>query len=1548
MRRIDTTPPAAASMEASAAARRLARVHLWLLAPGLTAVYFMAGKLGLGLAYLHASASPVWPPTGIALAVVLLFGLRVWPAILVGAFLVNLTTAGNVETSIAIACGNTLEALLGAWLVNRYAGGATAFHRPRTAIRFTFLAAVLATMVSATIGVLSLWLAGLAQTANLQAIWLTWWLGDATGAVVIAPLILLWAVPDRQGRPPGGALEGVGLGAAVILVGWIVFQHKAPNAYIFLGPLVWAALRFGRRGAATTALVLSAMAAWGTLAGYGPFYRPSPNESLLYVQSFVGVMSLAALILAATVRERERAERAVRHAHGELEGKIQERTASLRAAVDELDRSRSALTEAQALAHIGSWEWDVQADRVTWSDELYRIYGLPPQSQEIDYRGFLDRVHRDDRARVDAAVRAALESGEPFDYEHRVVRPDGDVRTVHAQGRVLRDGDRTVGMLGTGQDVTQRREAEQALRESEERFRLLSENSSDIITFTFGRETAYVSPAIRRILGYEPDELLGEISPDLLHPEDRGAVEGRLRTIGRDADVATATFRVRHKDGSYVWVESVASALRSDAGELEGMIGITRDVTATVERARFRELLQAATAAANEAASADAALRAALEVVCRFREWPLGHVYVRAEGGADELAPTAIWYPEKSAGHDEFRRVTEETRFARGVGLPGRVLATGRPAWIPDVTRDGNFPRARLVRDLGLRSAFGFPVRVGSEILAVMEFFTTEIVPPEQPLLDVLQEIGTQVGQVLRRQEAEDTLRHSESMLAQAQAIAHVGSWEWNVEANRVTWSDELYRIHGREPGSLAVTYEEFLGHVHPSDRARIEAAVQGALRAGGSFHYEYRLVRPDGTMRMVATEGQVEVDERGAPASMRGVCQDVTERRQAEEALRESEQRYRFLADYATDLITMLTPDGRCMYASPSVRSLLGYSAEELVGRPVGDLVHRDDADDVSAARQAILTSAESRTVRCRLRRKDEQWIWTETTSRGVRDPATGLVVSVVAVTRDVTESVRSERTTRLLERVSTIANEAITTDAAMKAALEAIGRYAGWPIGHVYIPSRSAGGELTPSDIWYLDDPGRFADFRKLSEMTPFVAGEGLPGAVLATGRAHWVSDIPSDETFIRRPAAVALGLSSAFAFPIRAMGETLAVLEFFSPEAWPLNEATLHLMEAIGDQLGQAVRRQRVESALRTSEVRFRAVAETAKDGIITIDEESRIVYCNAAARSLFGFDDLVGKSVETIIPERFHEHHRAGVDRYHTTGESRILGKTVELMARRADGREIPIELSLADWSTEDGLYFTGIVRDIAPRKEAEMQLNEKMEELARSNAELGLFSYVASHDLREPLRTVASNVQLLEREMGPRLTGPAKKSLRFALDGVYRMQELINDLLAYSRVGTEAQAFQTVDTEIVLDEILAALAATIESEGAEITRGPLPEVWADRTQVGQILQNLVSNALKFHQDAPPRIHITSTRDGDRWMFSVRDEGVGFDPDFADHIFTIFQRLHAPEEFPGTGIGLAICRKIVERHGGRIWAESEKGKGSVFHFTLPAVRDGTPPP
>ncbi len=242
-------------------------------------------------------------------------------------------------------------------------------------------------------------------------------------------------------------------------------------------------------------------------------------------------------------------------------------------------------------------------------------------------------------------------------------------------------------------------------------------------------------------------------------------------------------------------------------------------------------------------------------------------------------------------------------------------------------------------------------------------------------------------------------------------------------------------------------------------------------------------------------------------------------------------------------------------------------------------------------------------------------------------------------------------------------------------------------------------------------------------------------------------------------------------------------------------------------------------------------------------------------------------------------------------------------------------------------------------DITERKKAEKMLKLKLEELARSNEELEQFAYVSSHDLQEPLKMITSYLQLLQRKYQGNLDKKADAYIYFAVEGASRMQNLIIDLLEYSRVTRSDKEFETTDSGLILNKVLFSLRLIIYENEATVSHDPLPEVIADSTQLAQVFQNLILNGITFRSEEAPKIHISAERKANEWVFSVQDNGIGIDPQYSERIFEIFKRLHTREQYTGTGIGLAICKRIVERHGGRIWVESELGKGSTFYFTLP---------
>ena len=371
-----------------------------------------------------------------------------------------------------------------------------------------------------------------------------------------------------------------------------------------------------------------------------------------------------------------------------------------------------------------------------------------------------------------------------------------------------------------------------------------------------------------------------------------------------------------------------------------------------------------------------------------------------------------------------------------------------------------------------------------------------------------------------------------------------------------------------------------------------------------------------------------------------------------------------------------------------------------------------------------------------------------------------------------------------------------------------------------------------------------------------------------------------------------------------------------------------------------------RKRAEQALLKSEQHYRSLFENMLDGFayckMLFDEHGRpidFVYLevNSAFEKLTSLENVVGKKITEIIP-----------------GIKELYPEVFEIYGRVAltgmpekfeiDFKPLDAWFSISVYSMERE-YFAAVFDNITKRKRAEDELKKRTEELARSNAELEQFIYIASHYLQEPLRTVSNFSQLLAKRYKDKLDAKADQFIGFIVDGTTRMQQMIDDLLEYSRVSTRTKPFEPTNCETVLDQALANVKDAVEESGALVTHDPLPTVMADASQMVQLFQNLLSNAIKFRKEKP-RIMVSAVQRGNEWLFSVKDNGIGIAPEFMEHIFKMFEHEHASAEYPGTGVGLAICKKIVERHGGRIWVESEIGKGSTFYFTIPAKRVGRP--
>jgi PAS domain S-box-containing protein len=799
---------------------------------------------------------------------------------------------------------------------------------------------------------------------------------------------------------------------------------------------------------------------------------------------------------------------------------------------------------------------------------------------------------------------------------------------------------------------------------------------------------------------------------------------------------------------------------------------------------------------------------------------------------------------------------------------------------------------------------------------------------------------------------------------------------------------------------------------------------LSGRRKDGSEFPIEIMLSPLESAEGILVTAAIRNISVR--QAAEKRLAQMEHRRQLGEDALRESEERYRMLLDGVRDYaIFMMDPEGRIISWNAGAEHIKGYTGDQIIGHNFSCFFPPEDIERGQPQEVLRRTAASGRHEEQGMRvRQDGSRFLASVTLTALRDP-TGKLRGFCEFSHDLSERKASEAKYRGL--------------------LEAA------PDAMVVV---NQGGEIVLLNVQAEKQFGYNRD-ELLGLKVKNIIPEGFAERLIADGT---------------RSAAEAL--AQQIGTGLELSGRRKDGSEF------PIEIMLSPLESAEGILVTAAIRnisvRKDAEKHLAQMEGRYRGLLEAAPDAMVVVNQSGEIVLLNVQAEKQFGYrrDELLRQKVKSIIPEGFAERLIADGTRSAAEALAQQIGTGLELSGRRKDGSEFPIEIMLSPLESAEGILVTAairdisarkraeealrrsdesyrlivsnvkdyamfmldttglvvtwndgaekikgfkadeiigqnfsrfytaedisngkpafgleqaathqryevegwrvrkdgsryfadvvitalrdstgqlrgfgkIIRDITERKKAEQRLAKTVADLKRSNEELQQFAYVASHDLQEPLRMVASYTQLLAKRYQGRLDADADEFIAFAVDGCNRMRGLIQDLLTYSRAGTGGKSLIEISAEDALQEALMNLQATIEQSGAVVSHDSLPVILTDGAQLVQVFQNLVGNAIKYRSAEVPRVHVSATVSGTmngspEWVFSVRDNGLGIDPKYSERVFILFQRLHLQTEFEGTGIGLAICKKIVERLGGRIWVESQLGKGSTFYFALP---------
>jgi PAS domain S-box-containing protein len=808
----------------------------------------------------------------------------------------------------------------------------------------------------------------------------------------------------------------------------------------------------------------------------------------------------------------------------------------------------------------------------------------------------------------------------------------------------------------------------------------------------------YWNPQAARTFGWSEDEAIGRVLAETIIPERyreshrqglrRFLSSGEGTVLGRRIEITAL-----HREGQEFPVELTLSAVRRGDGWTFN--AFLHDISDRKRGEQKLELVRELALGIGSAERTDEALELAVRKICEATGLNAGQAWVPAADGA-RLVCSPSWYADWT-GLEPFRSASERISLDPGTAFVGKAWASGEATWVEDLASDEECLRASVARELRLGAALAVPVLANEVVVAVLEFVTLERRARDERLLNLLSTVAAQLGSLIERRNVEDSLRKRELQLARAQSMARIGSWEWDIRGDEISWSDELYRIFGVDSQKFDASYEAFIEIVHPDDRAHVESRIQQALENRSTFGLEHRVARPDGEVRTVECHGEVVCDQAGVPVRMVGTCQDTTEQRLLEE------ESTRFW-NLSRDLLAIAGFDGHLKRVNPAHEQVFGYSSQELLREPYIERVHPDDHERVLAevlrleSGEREIADFESR-VRC----KDGSYRSLLCSAKSNPDQR-----RIYIAAKDVTERKRVEEEIALSRELTLAIAEADTVEAAFEFGLQRICQRTGWALGQVW--TRNGGPYLECSTACYSSCDG-LEPFKEGSKSMTFEPGVGLPGRAWADKRPVWIRDVTSERNFPRAPFAREVGLRAGVAVPVLARDEVVAVMEFFVFEAREEDERLIALVSAAAAELGSLIERKRAQDAQRKSEECFRSLVESFDDcAICMLDSSGHVTSWNYGGQGITGYaaDEIIGYHVSRLYPAEAVE---AGAPERHLELAA-AQGRYEESEWRaRKDGLRFWANVVITPLHGKDGQVrgFSHVARDITERKRVDEEL-----------------------------------------------------------------------------------------------------------------------------------------------------------------------------------------------------------------------------------------------
>ena len=784
-----------------------------------------------------------------------------------------------------------------------------------------------------------------------------------------------------------------------------------------------------------------------------------------------------------------------------------------------------------------------------------------------------------------------------------------------------------------------------------------------------------------------------------------------------------------------------------------------------------------------------------------------------------------------------------------------------------------------------------------------------------------------------------------------AQIRGNVGVWDWNTVTNELNFTPELEQLYGLSPGTIK-TYQNWRQLTHPDDIVKIETERDDKIAKHEPFDLEFRIFHKSGDIRWLSAKGGAIYNNEGNIVRVLGINTDITERKKAEENI----QKLADVVESSNDAIITKSLEGIITSWNKGAEQIYGYNAEEVLGQNISILAPHTLKEEISQLIEKIKQEKQIHHYETLRVKKNGKLINVSITLSPIFD-ASGKLISISTIARDITEQKKLEEKRReLLIRLQDFNEELEVTNEELQTITEEL-RLSNEELKQQSDELLTVNRALRESEQKFFkafytnpaamtlnDEKGRWIDVNEsFSKLTGYSKSEliGYNAAELdiidTKKREHYITELQEkgskqDTEFEMQTKSGEKRFIISNSESIELENEIMHITFIYDVTQLKENE---NKIKKLNDDLNRWV------NELNTLfEMLPMSVA-------ITYKKDARKMYANPTMEKLLGISP--GSNISQSAPQGDEPNYKSFKNGHELLPEELPIQKAIataqpvydsEYDIIRQDGRIINLHGHAVPLFHDDGNVrgAIGAFDDITALKQAEEKLKKTMDDLKRSNRELEQFAYVSSHDLQEPLRMISSFTQLLERRYKNKLDNDADEYIDFIVEGAQRMKYLIDDLLTFSRLNTQSKEFENVDLETILDIVLSNLTVFIKENNALITHDPLPTVTADESQMMQVFQNLIANAIKFHGSKPPEIHIFAQKKNREWKFAVTDNGIGIDPEYKKQIFEVFKRLHTREEYPGSGIGLSVTQKIINMHGGNIWVESELGKGSTFYFTI----------